>query len=100
MFSIEGIIAVVSAATASVAIVIKLISTACFKSKCVRFKCCCIEVERDVTHETGNLAFDENNNPVPTAESKPQDIHININEHHSEVKESQSLPVRKQRNIM
>ena len=102
MLTIEGIIAIISAATASIAIVIKLISIACFKSKCFRFKCCCIEVERDVKNESGNLTFDENNNQVPVSESKQQDIHININEHHnehhSELKESHSLPIRKPKN--
>jgi uncharacterized membrane protein YvbJ len=100
MLSVEGIIAIISVAGASIALIIKLISIACFKSKCNRVKCCCMEIERDIKNEIGNMTFDDNNN-IHSIESKPQDIHININDHHSnefktsELKTSPNLPIRK-----
>lgn len=96
MVSVEGIIAIISVAGASLALVIKLLSIACYKSKCNKIKCCCMEIERDIKNEIGNLNFDENNNhQISTNESKPAEVHININEHHSnEIKPSPILPIR------
>ena len=79
MIPIGDLIAIITTVGASLGIIIKLLSMACFQSKCNKIKCCCIEVERDVKIENNNLNFDENNNNQHH-ETKPQEVHININD--------------------
>ncbi len=90
--SIEGAIAIISTISISIIAIIKLLSTACFQSKCVKVKCCCnlMEIDRNVTAEQANITFDENNN-IPQQHStiqQPQDIHISIDR-------SPTIPTRK-----
>lgn len=89
MIPIGDLIAIITTVGGSLAIIIKLLSMACFQSKCSKIKCCCIEVERDVKMENNNLTFEENNNNQHH-ENKPQEVVISINDNHSP-----KLPVRK-----
>ena len=83
MISIGDLIAIITTVGGSTALIIKLLSMACFQSKCSRIKCCCIEVDRDVKIEQNNLSFEENNNNVPHHEAKPQEVHITVSDNHS-----------------
>jgi hypothetical protein len=78
--SIEGAIAIISTASIAVIAVIKLLSNACFSSKCSRIKCLCLEIDRNVTIEQPNITFDNDNNisHQPSTIQHPQDIHISI----------------------
>jgi hypothetical protein len=83
--SVEGTIAIISTASIAVIAVIKLLSNACFSSKCSRIKCFCLEIDRNVTIEQPNITFDENNNINNNISHQPnstiqhgQDIHISI----------------------
>ena len=60
--SVEGAIAIISTASIAVIAVIKLLSNACFSSKCSRVKCLCLEIDRNVTIEQPNITFDNDNN--------------------------------------
>ena len=71
MIPIGDLIAIITTVGGSVGLVIKLLSMACFQSKCNKIKCCCIEVERDVKIENNNNQHHE---------TKPQEVHININD--------------------
>ena len=79
MSPIGDLIAIITTVGGSLAIIIKLLSMACFQSKCSKIKCCCIEVERDVKIENNNLNFEENNTNQHH-ETKPQEVVININD--------------------
>jgi hypothetical protein len=81
MIPIGDLIAIITTVGGSFAIIIKLLSMACFQSKCSRIKCCCIEVDRDVKIEQNQLNFEENTKNVQHQESKPQEVHINIDNH-------------------
>ena len=78
--SVEGSIAIISTASIAVIAVIKLLSNACFSSKCSRIKCLCLEIDRNVTIEQPNITFDNDNNisHQPSTIQHPQDIHISI----------------------
>jgi hypothetical protein len=82
--SVEGAIAIISTVSIGVIAIIKLLSNACFSSKCSRIKCFCLEIDRNVTIEQPNITFDENNNinnnisHQPSTVTHPQDIHISI----------------------
>ena len=78
--SVEGSIAIISTASIAVIAVIKLLSNACFSSKCSRIKCLCLEIDRNVTIEQPNITFDNDNNisHQPSTVQHPQDIHISI----------------------
>ena len=78
--SVEGSIAIISTASIAVIAVIKLLSNACFSSKCSRVKCLCLEIDRNVTIEQPNITFDNDNNisHQPSTIQHPQDIHISI----------------------
>ena len=78
--SVEGSIAIISTASIAVIAVIKLLSNACFSSKCSRIKCMCLEIDRNVTIEQPNITFDNDNNisHQPSTIQHPQDIHISI----------------------
>lgn len=80
MIPIGDLIAIITTVGGSVGLIIKLLSMACFQSKCNKIKCLgCIEVERDVKMENNNLSFEENNQHHQ--ESKPQEVHISIDNH-------------------
>jgi len=81
MIPIGDLIAIITTVGGSVAIIIKLLSMACFQSKCSRIKCCCIEVDRDVKIEQNQLNFEQNNNTNQHQEAKPQEVHISIDNH-------------------
>ena len=81
MIPIGDLIAIITTVGGSLAIIIKLLSMACFQSKCSRIKCCCIEVDRDVKIEQNQLHFEENHNNIQHHETKPQELHINIDNH-------------------
>ena len=95
MIPIGDLIAIITTAGGSLAIVIKLLSMACFQSKCSKIKCCCIEVERNVNIEQNQLSFEENNN-IQHHENKPQEVHINFSESHAErsTERSPTLQIR------
>ena len=79
--SIEGAIAIISTASIAVIAVIKLLSNACFSSKCSRVKCLCLEIDRNVSIEQPNITFDNDNNisnQPSTIQHPQQDIHISI----------------------
>lgn len=78
--SIEGAIAIISTISISVIAVIKLLSNACFSSKCSRIKCFCLEIDRNVTIEQQNIQFDDGNNiqQQHSTVQQPQEIHISI----------------------
>jgi hypothetical protein len=78
--SVEGAIAIISTASIAVIAVIKLLSNACFSSKCSRVKCLCLEIDRNVSIEQPNITFDNDNNisNQPSTIQHPQDIHISI----------------------
>lgn len=78
MVSVVDVIAITTSIGSIVAIIIKLLSMACFQSKCSKIKCCCIEVERNVNIEQQNMTFDENVAQSNSQVTHPQDIHINI----------------------
>jgi hypothetical protein len=80
MIPIGDLIAIITTVGGSLAIIIKLLSMACFQSKCSRIKCCCIEVDRDVKIEQNQLNFEQNNN-IQHQETKPQEVHISIDNH-------------------
>jgi hypothetical protein len=82
MIPIGDLIAIITTVGGSLAIIIKLLSMACFQSKCSRIKCCCIEVDRDVKIEQNQLHFEENHNNTQHQETKPQEVVININDSH------------------
>ena len=101
MYSITDLIALITALTASLALLIKLISISCYRSKCTKLKFCnfcnvfnCLESERDVGAE-GNteLNFDDNNN-VQHHETKPQEVHISIQDNKSVVERSPNIQIR------
>jgi hypothetical protein len=94
MIPIGDLIAIITTAGGSLAIVIKLLSMACFQSKCSRIKCCCIEVDRDVKIEQNQLSFQENNNNIQHAENKPQEVHISISDNKSVVERSPNIQIR------
>ena len=81
MIPIGDLIAIITTVGGSLAIIIKLLSMACFQSKCSKIKCCCIEVERDVKIEQDMLSFDENHNNTQHQETKPQEGIISIDNH-------------------
>jgi hypothetical protein len=81
MIPIGDSIAIITTGGGSLAIIIKLLSMACFQSKCSRIKCCCIEVDRDVKIEQNQLNFEQNNNNIQHQESKPQEVIISIDNH-------------------
>ena len=81
MIPIGDLIAIITTVGGSLAIIIKLLSMACFQSKCSRIKCFCIEVDRDVKIEQNQLNFEQNNNNIQHQESKPQEVQINIDNH-------------------
>ena len=83
MIPIGDLIAIITTVGGSLAILIKLLSMACFQSKCSRIKCCCIEVDRDVKFEQNQLHFEENHNNTKHQETKPQDVHITVSDNHS-----------------
>lgn len=89
MIAIGDLIAIITTVGGSLGLIIKLLSMACFQSKCSKIKCCCIEVERDVKIEQDILNFDEHNNNQHH-ETKPQEVHISISDNHSP-----KMPVRK-----
>ena len=93
MIPIGDLIAIITTVGGSLAIIIKLLSMACFQSKCSKIKCCCIEVERDVKIENNNLNFEENNN-ISHHETKPQEVHISISDNHS-TEVNPNLQIRK-----
>ena len=93
MIPIGDLIAIITTAGGSLAIIIKLLSMACFQSKCSRIKCCCVEVDRDVKIEQNQLNFEENNNNIQHQETKPQEVVININDNHG-VETSPKLQTR------
>lgn len=82
MIPIGDLIAIITTVGGSIGLIIKLLSMACFQSKCNKIKCCCIEVERDVKMENNNLTFEENSNNQHH-ETKPQEVQISIKENHS-----------------
>jgi hypothetical protein len=84
MIPIGDLIAIITTVGGSLAIIIKLLSMACFQSKCSRIKCCCIEVDRDVKIERDLLDFQENYKDIPHQETKPQEVHISIDNHTAE----------------
>jgi hypothetical protein len=92
MIPIGDLIAIITTVGGSLAIIIKLLSMACFQSKCSKIKCCCIEVERDVKIEQDMLSFDENHN-ISHHETKPQEVVINMKENHT-VETSPKLQIR------
>jgi hypothetical protein len=81
MIPIGDLIAIITTVGGSLAIIIKLLSMACFQSKCSRIKCCCIEVDRDVKIEQNQLNFEQNNNNIQHQETKPQEVIISIDNH-------------------
>ena len=91
MIPIGDLIAIVTTVGGSLAIVIKLLSMACFQSKCSKVKCCCIEIDRNVTIENDTLNFDENRN-IQHHETKPQEVHISIDNKSTE--RSPNLQIR------
>lgn len=81
MIPIGDLIAIITTVGGSLAIIIKLLSMACFQSKCSHIKCCCIEVDRDVKIEQNQLNFEQNNNNIQHQEIKPQEVIISIDNH-------------------
>jgi hypothetical protein len=92
MIPIGDLIAIITTVGGSLAIIIKLLSMACFQSKCSRIKCCCIEVDRDVKIEQNQLNFEENHNNIQHHENKPQEVYISIDNHTAET--SPKLQIR------
>ena len=81
MIPIGDLIAIITTVGGSLAIIIKLLSMACFQSKCSRIKCCCIEVDRDVKIERDLLNLEEKYKDIQHQETKPQEVVINIDNH-------------------
>jgi len=92
MYSITDIILLITTVTGSLALLIKLISISCYRSKCTKLKFCCLESERDVGAE-GNteLNFEDNNN-IQHNETKPQEVHISID--NKSIERSPNLQIR------
>ncbi len=101
MYSITDVILLITTVTASLALLIKLISISCYRSKCTKLKFCnfcnvfnCLESERNVTAE-GNteLNFEDYNN-IQHHETKPQPQEVHISIDNKSTERSPNLQIR------